>query len=359
MIFLAILSNYCIRVLLHCANELEPKHGKLSLGDIGGVIFGPKGRVLVDLVLVLTQVGFCCVYVVFISVNLHSIFGSLESWQYAVLLVPCFSIVCWIRELKWLAFLSLVGQVALVAGLSIIVVFAALSAVTITPETYAVRFSGIPIFFGIALFSYEGVGVILPMRRSMKDPQAFGLVLDAAFIVMTILELAFGVIGYAGFGDQVNPNSITMNLPKGTIWAPIAQVLLATSIFCTYPVQMFPVIAILEEVLFKKVPWLALQSGPTQEWSRNGLRSLLVAFTSVIAISIPYFSLFVSLVGSLGSSSLAYIIPCLFHLKLFGRRSSRLHILLNSSIVVFGILGAILCSSLTLWELYKVMFDSP
>lgn len=54
------------------SDELERVHEKkLSFGGIGKAIFGSKGRVIVNLSLVLTQAGFCCVYVIFMSDNLN------------------------------------------------------------------------------------------------------------------------------------------------------------------------------------------------------------------------------------------------------------------------------------------------
>lgn len=193
------------------------------------------------------------------------------------------------------------------------------------------------------------------MRRAMKEPKGYGLVLDIGYICVTILFLAFGVIGYTGFGDKLNPSSITLNLPQDSMVTPVCQFLLVVSIFCTYPVQMFPVIAILEGLVFSKVTFCIRQTGKTREAYRNLFRTVLVIITSFVAITIPYFSLFASLIGALGSSSLAFIMPCVFHLKLFYHRSSKATKILNFTICIFGIIASVVSSSITLILLFEAV----
>ena len=141
------LSNYCIRLLLACSIELEPKYGKLAFGGIGKALFGNAGRITVDVCLVLTQIGFCCVYVIFMSGNLESIFVHITNWEFVIILIPFLVVVCWLRSFKWLAILSFIGQVTGFVGLSLIMVFAVIATFRDTPELAAINIKGIPIFF--------------------------------------------------------------------------------------------------------------------------------------------------------------------------------------------------------------------
>lgn len=43
----------------------------MSFGDVGREILGPKGKVLIDVFLVGTQLGICCVYFTFVATNIH------------------------------------------------------------------------------------------------------------------------------------------------------------------------------------------------------------------------------------------------------------------------------------------------
>jgi len=52
---------------------------------------------------------------------------------------------------------------------------------------------------------------------------------------------------------------------------------------------------------------------------QNFLRSLMVIMTGLIVLVIPSFSTLMALVGATCCSLLAFIMPALFHLKIFGR----------------------------------------
>lgn len=189
----------------------------------------------------------------------------------------------------------------------------------------------------------------------MKDPHKYHFVLDIGYVIMTVLFLSFGTIGYCGYGENVNESGITLNLPPGSIGTIATQVCLIIAIFATYPVQMFPVIAILEGLVFSKVNGLKGLTGMKLEMSRNVLRSLLVIITTIIAISIPYFSLFVSLVGALGSSVLAFILPCVFHLKLFPNISKPKRIG-NWMLAIFGVTASFVATTVTVYQIIIAVF---
>jgi amino acid permease len=59
-------------LLLYCKLIVSP-HTPLSFGEVGGKILGPKGKKLIDIFLVGTQLGICCVYFTFIATNIHAI----------------------------------------------------------------------------------------------------------------------------------------------------------------------------------------------------------------------------------------------------------------------------------------------
>lgn len=73
MIILGLLSNYAIRLLVYVSDEVVKRTEKqLSYGEIAGYLFGKNGQRVLDISLSLTQIGFCCVYVIFIANNLNA-----------------------------------------------------------------------------------------------------------------------------------------------------------------------------------------------------------------------------------------------------------------------------------------------
>lgn len=63
----------------------------------------------------------------------------------------------------------------------------------------------------------EGIGTVLPVENSMKNPQHFlGCpgVLNTAMGTVIVLYGILGFFGYVRFGESVE-GSITLNLPEG------------------------------------------------------------------------------------------------------------------------------------------------
>lgn len=74
----------------------------------------------------------------------------------------------------------------------------------------------LPLFFGTAIYLFEGIGLVLPLKNAMKKPidfsKSFG-VLNVGFVILTVVFICFGTIGYWKFGDDVAA-SLTLNLPN-------------------------------------------------------------------------------------------------------------------------------------------------
>ena len=54
---------------------------------------------------------------------------------------------------------------------------------------------------------------ILPLENKMKTPKNFPRVLCYALILVTIIYVTIGLLGYLAFGNSID-DSITLNLPK-------------------------------------------------------------------------------------------------------------------------------------------------
>lgn len=64
------MSVYNMDLLLYCKKMVGP-NTRMSFGDVGREILGPKGKLLIDIFLVGTQLGICCVYFTFVATNIH------------------------------------------------------------------------------------------------------------------------------------------------------------------------------------------------------------------------------------------------------------------------------------------------
>ncbi len=78
---------------------------------MGFAAFGSAGRLTVDSMLLVSQVGFCCAYLIFISENLATFVHGLAQHQWLVVILPPLFFLTLIPDLNNLAVFSLLAQV--------------------------------------------------------------------------------------------------------------------------------------------------------------------------------------------------------------------------------------------------------
>ncbi|XP_051715827.1 proton-coupled amino acid transporter 1 isoform X2 [Ctenopharyngodon idella] len=267
LLAMGIVAVHCMSLLVKCSHHLSVKMGKpfLSYGD--AVEYGMEnvpwlsrhsiwGRRVVNLFLNITQLGFCCVYFVFLSdnvkqvvetanattVNCHNnetavIVPSYDSRLYMLFFLPFVIVLVFIRNLKYLAPLSFVANISMCVSLVLIYYYC------LTNIPYPINLPlvgrGIdyPLFFGTAIFAFEGIGVVLPLENKMQNPRKFPMVLYLGMGIVTTLYISLGTIGYIGFGEHIR-GSITLNLPLCWLYQ-IVKLLYSFGIYITYALQFY------------------------------------------------------------------------------------------------------------------------
>ena len=113
----------------------------------------------------------------------------------ACVLIP----ICWLRSFKYLAYVSMASNVFLVFALFIIVGYC-LQNHSEHPELSNnlnyLDLSAVPLFFGIAVFDFEGNGVVINLRASMKKPERFNFVLKLTLTIYVSFLCIFSAIAY-------------------------------------------------------------------------------------------------------------------------------------------------------------------
>lgn len=122
-------------------------------------------RILVDFFLVIYQLGICCVYVVFVAVNIKAVADQYTETAISVklyilmLLVP-FILINSIRNLKLLAPFSTLANVLTFASFGIVLYYIFQDLPNIDERPHFGTAYTFPLFFGTTLFALEAVGVV-------------------------------------------------------------------------------------------------------------------------------------------------------------------------------------------------------
>merc|ERR1719411_1173120 len=208
-------------------------------------------RMIVNIFLCITQLGFCCVYFVFVAQNLQLVishhFGNVTMHEMmAITLIPML-LLCSIRNLKYLSPISMLANILQMVGLGL-VFFYLLQDLPATWERKAyANWSQYPLYFGTAIYAFEGIGVVLPLENQMRTPRdmrGWNGVLNTSMTIVTCLYIAVGFFGYLKYGESVQ-GSITLNLPVDQWSAQIVILMQSIVVFMSYSLQFYVPIAII------------------------------------------------------------------------------------------------------------------
>ena len=141
--------------------------------------------------------------------------GGLYIFIAAFILIP----ICWLRSFKYLAYVSMASNVFLVFALFIIIGYC-FSNHADNPEMSEnlvyFNFTAIPLFFGVAVFDFEGNGVVINLHASMKQPEKFNKVLVTILVIYVATLCLFSAIAYWSYGSDIE-DMVTLNLPHDNL----------------------------------------------------------------------------------------------------------------------------------------------
>jgi proton-coupled amino acid transporter len=334
--------------------------------DLGERSFGWIGKQTVNVAMIATQLGFATAYLIFIGNNIaqtiHRIhfdersnsdsienpFVAHPAYILALISVLLVFLVC-LRNLKVLGTLAILGNGCILAVVVATLYYGFANAKIGPWDRYTMfELSGLPIFYGTSAFAFTVHSLSLELHKSLKNPSQYGAVVWSATSFTVVIYLLFAGLNYLFWADCTN-SLITLNL--GGHWlAHVVELGLCGVLMIAYPLQMFPMVQLTESFL---EPLWRGRGKWVDFWARNVYRLLVVALTAVLAIAVPLFGDFVSLVGSFTSSGIAYIFPPLFFLKLFWRETGLLTKLVCLFIITLGTFGMCIGTYMAIVKIVK------
>jgi proton-coupled amino acid transporter len=342
---IALISLYTFLLLVETRNKIP-----VSFGDIGGLLFGKHMRLAVLVAITLSQVGFVCAYMVFVAQNVQALIESVSQCEVQLSLsnlilaqIVVFVPLAMIRKIQKLSAFALVADLFILVGLIYLYYydFFILSVQGVADVEWVINSSSFPMFIGTAVFTYEGVGLVIPITESMAEPEKFPKVLSGTMVFITSIFLSVGFISYLAFGSQVQ-TVILLNMPDTTALNTV-QGLYALAICLSIPLQLFPAIRIIENGLFTR----SGKHNRLVKWQKNLFRLLSVLSCAMMAIvGSSDLDKFVSLIGSLCCVPLCFFFPPLFHLKAIASHWRQKAI--DVIIIIFGVLSMTFTTGITL-----------
>lgn len=309
LLFIAILSYYCFILLVTTRLKVHA-----SFGDMGGQIYGKHFRNLINFSLVLSQIGFASAYIVFVSENL-------QAFVLAVTKCETFIPIQWMILMQMIVFLPLslyrninnIQKMALVADLFICLglVYLYFYDIKTIVDNHGIADIKLfnqndwTLFIGTAIFTFEGIGLIIPIQSGMKDPGRFPRVLASVMVIISVIFISMGALSYAAYGSNTK-TVIILNMPQDDKLVNGVQFIYSLAILLSTPLQIYPAIEITSQQLFSRTgkynPWI--------KWKKNVFRFFMVVLCAAIAwAGANDLDKFVALVGSFACIPLVYIYP--------------------------------------------------
>uniref|UniRef100_A0A1A9UUH1 Amino acid transporter transmembrane domain-containing protein n=1 Tax=Glossina austeni TaxID=7395 RepID=A0A1A9UUH1_GLOAU len=167
-----------------------------------------------------------------------------------ILMLICF-IPIWlsilIRNLKYLAPVSAFAALCMILSLGITLYYAVKDGLPpISERRMYTSPRELAIYFGTAIFAFEGIALVLPIKNCMKKAEDFDKpfgVLNVGMFVVTTMFTSAGFVGYTKWGEQVAA-SLSLNL--GKTWGGISvQVMVSLGVLFGYCLQFHIAIQIM------------------------------------------------------------------------------------------------------------------
>ena len=363
---------------------LYPDLGALIYPELSVNIFNRNLNIvyiLISLSIIFTSIGVSVAYINFICETIPEViievYGrsitGISQRTIPLFLLPIIMLLSYLKTFKALAFTSILGNVAVLIGCMVILVYGYRNITSFNDTIFyeVININTVPEYFGNVSFLFAIHVVILPILQQLRTSPNIDIVpntdnnnsieniendnnliqrmkvVKLAYLFITTFNAAFGFIGYILFSNQtceedgrIGPCGNILNNLVGVIVSPI-KILLCIDIMFTIPLVLAAARELIENNILendKKVFDIANKHSST---IRIVIRSILVLFTFIVAVSYPQFARSVNLVGGLICSFIAYIIPPILHNRVHSN-SSYITININRVIILFGIILMVL-----------------
>jgi proton-coupled amino acid transporter len=352
LIVVSLVTCLCFRLLLDC----RERYGG-GYGELGAAIGGPRLRKMILISITLSQLGFVCAGIIFTAENLWAFLDAVTKGTHSIplgvpaliglQLIPLVPLAL-IRNISKLGPVALIADVFILIGLVYIWWFDAHTPLTrgMEPSVQLFNPSAFTLTIGSAIFTFEGIGLILPIQSSMKKPEHFSKLLYFVMFLITVIFTSVGALCYATFGDDTKIQVIS-NFPQDSPLVNAVQFLYSLAVLAGEPVQLFPAVRIIETSLFGERA--TGKKSAAIKWQKNGVRTAVMALCIGISIvGASDLDKFVALIGSFACVPLVYIYPAYLHYR--GAAETRRQKILDVVLMTVGLIAMVYTTFVTVFQ---------
>ncbi|KAJ8659240.1 hypothetical protein O0I10_004954 [Lichtheimia ornata] len=331
-------------ILIRC---LYAKPGKRlhDYKQIGKAAYGWFGYCAAAFFHFLNLFGCPALYLVLASGNMVDLLegqSSVLTQSYWVIIWGAFLLIPLIlfRTLKEVTIISSIGAICTMMAVFIVMIQGPIDRNS-NPQNEVhldgVIWPGFPSALSTIAFSYGGNNTYPHAEHALKKPHQWKWAVTAGLTTCTALYFMTAVPGYWSYGDAVK-SPIYNSLPDGAA-KMIAQIVMTIHVIfaipiyaCSFSLEFERFSKCDEQHIGKVFAFLG----------RAAIRTVTIVILCVLAIFVPYFDAFMSLIGALCNCSLVFLIPILCYLRLTGVRNKPIYELAFCALtLLLGIVGCV------------------
>eukprot|EP01029_Cantina_marsupialis_P014413 TRINITY_DN31821_c0_g1_i1.p1 TRINITY_DN31821_c0_g1~~TRINITY_DN31821_c0_g1_i1.p1 ORF type:complete len:442 (-),score=121.69 TRINITY_DN31821_c0_g1_i1:168-1493(-) len=340
---------------------------EIEFDEIAQITLGSIGRWIAISSLLITQLGSCACYLIFLINRGQEVFSSFNLTRLEIMgfLSPILIILVLLRTTKLLAPTALLGNISVLIGIISVFVYGFKDGENpAIGDRTAFDFGGLPSFFGVSCFIYSAHCEAVSIEQSSRDKKNFPKVIQWSMYFIYALYVLFGIGGYYFFGEQLSGDTNIFSLMHGNA-AKVVKMCVCISLLFQFPITLFPAATLFESFLGVKqqskddveeqTSFMKLYFSGT-ELVRSAVRLLTLAVLCITALYVKGFGTAVAFSG-FANAFVAFVLPPLFYLKAKSgtlgfspslnevadgkERCSSFEVVFCWFMVVFGVVGAI------------------
>lgn len=247
----------------------------------------------------------------------------LLSRQFWILLFAIFIVpLAFFKRLHQLRFTSLLGLLTILYLFVLVVVYKFYDNET-TPDhlethlfIFSTRFFQVMTIFVFGFTCHQNIFTIY---NELLDPTPVRInsVIVISVVTSFVVYCFIGLFGYYTYGTEVADN-IMENYPTD-VFVTVGRIVVAIHVAVAYPMQSHPS-RICMDNLYRVMYKTATKKSATEQTTLRYVTEsvLFIIFTWILGLLFEQLDVILALVGALGSTSMVYILPPAFYLKLEG-----------------------------------------
>jgi len=346
ILLVALLCCYTGKLLIECMYEKSKKTGirrrlRVNYPEVAEAVMGRKGHVILGIIQSVEMFGGVIMYVVLLGTVWADLFQKVTGLGFKewAAIMSCLSLpTLFITKMSIVSWLSMLSVFSLMSSIITLIAFCCTQVSVwflanippFNPQTF-------PVGFGIIVFSYTAHAVFPSIEGSMKKPKQFNSMMNYSFLLAAVVKGILGMFMVLTFGETTEEVA-TVNLAAHPVWSRLATALVIGNVLLAVPLNMFVVSLTFDDAFLTYFPHLNRDSKYHWVWLLI-TRPLLMTLALFLGIMVPHFGLLMGVIGSFTGTSLCFVFPCYFHLKLRWSSLAKWEVAIDILVMIFGFIA--------------------